>query len=177
MGMEPLARLSRRARYWLGARRHAADLAGELEDHRARLQAALEADGIPAPEAAVRSRRAMGNVTLAREDARHVWIAAALERIRADLRYGIRGLRREPSFTATALLTLTLGIFTTTTVFTIVDAEMWKPLPFRDPDRLVAVDPRKPGPSGGREARWPTMPPSGTPDAACSAVASPNRWR
>ena len=66
MGMDTISRLLRRVRYWFGARRHAADLAAELEDHRARLQAALEADGIPAGEAAARSRRAMGNVTLAR---------------------------------------------------------------------------------------------------------------
>jgi predicted permease len=143
--MENLTRLIRRARYWLGARRHAADLAAELEDHRARLQAALEADGLSPAEAIVRSRRAMGNVTLAREDARHVWIASLLERIWADVRYGTRALRREPSFAATALLTLTLGIFTTTTVFTIVDAELWKPLPFENSQDLVAVAAWKPG--------------------------------
>lgn len=151
MGMARLSRLLRRISYWLGARRHAADLAAELEDHRARLQAALEADGVPAAEARLRSRRAMGNVTLAREDARHVWIASTLERIWADIRYGTRALRREPSFAATALLTLTLGIFTTTTVFTIVDAELWKPLPFRDPEQLVAVRASRPGPNGETE--------------------------
>jgi putative ABC transport system permease protein len=151
MGMAPITRLIRRVRYWLGARRHAADLAAELEDHRIRLQAAIEADGVPRPEAIARSRRAMGNLTLAREDARHVWIASAIERVWADMRYGIRALRREPSFTATALLTLTLGIFTTTTVFTVVDAEVWKPLPFRDPGQLVAVAAAKPGPSGASE--------------------------
>jgi putative ABC transport system permease protein len=146
--MDTIARLLRRVRYWLGARRHAADLAAELEDHRARLQAAFEADGLARAEAAARSRRAMGNVTLAREDARHIWIASAIERIWADVRYGVRALRREPSFAATALLTLTLGIFTTTTVYTIVDAELWKPLPFRDPHQLIAVLGKKPGPTG-----------------------------
>ena len=151
MGMENLSRAVRRVRYWLGARRHAADLAAELEDHRARLQAALEADGLPAAEAAARSRRAMGNITLAREDARHVWIASAIERIWADVRSGARALRREPSFAATALLTLTLGIFTTTTVFSIVDAELWRPLPFPDPEQLIAVIARKPGPAATTE--------------------------
>lgn len=151
MGMAHVIRLVRRVRYWLGARRHAADLAAELEDHRARLQAALEADGVPAADARARSRRAMGNVTLAREDARHVWIASAVDRVWADVRYGGRALRREPSFAVTALLTLTLGIFTTTTVLTIVDAELWKPLPFRDPEQLVAAVGRKPGPTGVSE--------------------------
>jgi putative ABC transport system permease protein len=149
--MEMIARFVRRARYWVGARRHAADLAAELEDHRARTQAALEADGIPPAEAAARSRRAMGNVTLAREDARHVWIAALIERIWCDARYGARALRREPSFSVTALITLTLGIFTATTVFTIADAELWKPLPFSEPERLVHVQSHKPGPTGEGE--------------------------
>jgi predicted permease len=138
-------RLLRRTAFWLHGRRHAADLAAELEDHRARLQQAYEADGLPPVEAARRSRRAMGNMTLAREDARHVWIAGALERIWCDARYGVRALRREPAFAATALLTLTLGIATTTTVFTVVDSEQWKPLPFPDADRLVAVRAMKPG--------------------------------
>jgi len=54
-----------------------------------------------------------------------------------DAVYGARALRRETIFSATALLTLTLGIATTTTVFSVVDAELWKPLPFPDPDELV----------------------------------------
>src|SRR5687767_2277996 len=102
MGMEMIARLLRRARYWVGARQHAADLAAELEDHRARTQAALEADGIPSAEAAARSRRAMGNVALAREDARDIWIVTVIERVWRDMKYGVRGLRREPMFAVTA---------------------------------------------------------------------------
>ena len=102
-------------------------------------------------EAAARSRRAMGNVTLAREDARDVWIAAALERVWRDVKYGARGLRREPMFALTACLTLAAGMAIATTAFSVVDAELWKPLPFPEPDRLVAVYPRAPGPRGVTE--------------------------
>src|SRR5687767_14737081 len=98
MGMATIARFFRRLGFWLGARRRGVELAADPEYHRARTQAALEADGVPPAEAAVRSRRAMGNVTLAREDARHVWITALPERIWNDARYGRRALRREPSF-------------------------------------------------------------------------------
>ena len=73
------------------------------------------------------------------------------ERIRGDARYAARALRREPSFAATALVTLALGIFTATTVFTIADAELWKPLPFSEPEQLVHVQSRKPGPTGDGE--------------------------
>ena len=138
-------RILRRVAFWFDRRRQAADLAAELEHHRARTQSALEADGIPAGEAAVRSRRVMGNVTLAREDAREVWIAGWVERVWRDAIYGARALRREPVFAITALLTLTLGITTTTTVFSVVDAELWKPLPFPRPSQLVGVHPYGPG--------------------------------
>ena len=126
MGM----RLLRRLAFWIGAGRRGDDLAAEMEDHRARVQAALEADGMDPSEAAARSRRAMGNVTLAREDARDVWISAAAQRIWRDAVYAVRALRREPTFALTALVTLALGGVATITIFTIVDAELWKPLPF-----------------------------------------------
>jgi putative ABC transport system permease protein len=138
-------RVIRRFAYWASARRRAADLRQEIEDHRARTQAMLEADGVSPADAAARSRRAMGNMTLAREDARDVWIATGIERVWRDAIYGARALRREPAFALTALVTLTLGIAVTTTVFTIADSELWKPLPFPNPGNLVAVRARGPG--------------------------------
>src|SRR5262245_42057137 len=59
-----------------------------------------------------------------------------------DVRHGLRGLRREPTFTLTAMLTLALGVATTTTVFSVVDAELWKPLSFPDPEQLVSIHSR-----------------------------------
>ena len=149
--MGGLIRLSRRAAFWLRARRHAADLADEIEQHRARTQAALEAAGLTPAEAAARSRKAMGNVTLAREEAREVWIVGAVDRMWRHLKYGVRGLRREPAFALTACLTLAMGMAVATTAFSVVDAELWKPLPFPDPDRLVDVYLRAPGLHGDLE--------------------------
>src|SRR5213595_2463968 len=112
-----MVKLFRRAAFWLRARRHADDLAAELEDHRARTQAMLEADGSSPADAAARSRRAMGSLTLAREDARAVWITPALDALRRDTVYAARMLRREPGLALVAILTLSLGVATTTTVF------------------------------------------------------------
>jgi putative ABC transport system permease protein len=56
-----------------------------------------------------------------------------------DLRHGFRLLRRSPGFTVAALLTLTLGIGATSAVFSVVRTVMLEPLPYRDPDRIVAV--------------------------------------
>jgi len=130
---------------WLTSGRGADDLAAEIEDHRARIQAALEADGLSREEAAARSRRAMGNITLAREDAREVWILAQIERICRDAVYGVRALERERTFAIAAILTLALGCVTTVTVFSVVDAELWRPLPFPDARQLVATELGRPG--------------------------------
>ena len=149
--MTALTRLLRRAAFRLHAGRHAADLAAEIEHHRARTQAALEADGLAPADAAARSRRAMGNVTLAREDSRAVWTSGAIEGAWRDVKYGARGLRREPAFALTACLTLAMGMTMATTAFSVVDAELWKPLPFPEAERLVAVYPKSPGARGSME--------------------------
>ena len=56
-----------------------------------------------------------------------------------DLSYGARLLWKAPAFTAVALATLALGIGAITAIFSVVDAALLKPLPFRDPERLLAV--------------------------------------
>ena len=62
-----------------------------------------------------------------------------LEAIRRDTLYAIRTLSRSPGFTATATLTLALGIGATTAIFTVVHAVLLQPLGYHDPNRLVRV--------------------------------------
>ena len=139
-------KLLRRVRQLLGFGHHPDALAEELEQHRAMVQADLERGGLPPREAAAASRRVMGNATLALEHSRDVWVVGWADRLWRDVRIGFRSLRREPGFAFAAIATLTLGVTTTTTVFSVTDAELWRPLPYRQPHELVAVASRNPGP-------------------------------
>jgi predicted permease len=120
-------KLLRRLRYWLENSRRAADLAEEMEFHRAM----LARDGA-APSV-------MGNTTLAREDARGVWIWPWLESLWQDAAYGIRAMRREPAFTGTALLALGSAIGVNTTLFTVFNAFALQTWTVPDPGRVVTI--------------------------------------
>lgn len=135
----------RRVVDWVRGGQNAA-LMEELEAHRAFTQDELERAGLPPAQAEAESRRRMGNVTLAREDARDVWIVRWIDSLRRQLRFGMRGLRREPTFAATAILTLAFGSAAVTTVFSVADAELWRSLPYTDAEQLVVLRSEKPAP-------------------------------
>jgi len=79
-----------------------------------------------------------GGVEQTREaarDTRKLW----LDSIWQDLRFGLRGLRRNPGFTAAVVLTLGLGIGANSAIFSVVNGLMLRPLPVRDADRLTVL--------------------------------------
>jgi predicted permease len=95
--------------------------------------------GLAPDEARYAALRSFGNPTQLRDEARSSWSWNWLEKFLRDLRYGARTLTRAPGFTVTAILVMALGIGATTSLFTIVRSVLLKPLPFRDPDKLVMV--------------------------------------
>jgi predicted permease len=73
------------------------------------------------------------------EEARATWIARWMGDLAQDLRYAFRGMRRDAGFTAFTVLIAGLGIGASSTVFSVVNALLLRPLPFRDPGRLVYI--------------------------------------
>jgi predicted permease len=131
--------LLRRLRARVRHRRFDDDIQEELRVHAELTRESLEARGVPPEEARAAARRALGNATLAREDARRVWIAPWLESVVQDARYGVRTLARQPLHSITAIAVLVLAIGMNTSLFTLLKATSFAPWPASEPGRIVRV--------------------------------------
>lgn len=120
-------------------KQEAAQLNAELEFHLEQQIAENVRRGMAPEEARLAALRLFGNPTLLREEARAFWSWNWIESLWRDLRYGTRTLFRTPGFSLTAILVMALGIGATTSLFTIVRSVLLRPLPFREPDKLVML--------------------------------------
>ncbi|MEB3323681.1 MAG: ABC transporter permease, partial [Synechococcaceae cyanobacterium] len=105
----------------------------------------LQERGMAQEQARRQAQRKFGSALRNKERTREAWGIGLIEDLKADARYTFRGLRRNPAFAIVAILTLALGIGGTTAIFGVLNGVVFRPLPFTEPERLVAVHHTMPG--------------------------------
>lgn len=124
---------------WWQIKKRNADVDRELESDLDLEEEEQRERGVPGEEARHAALRAFGNPALIREQTSAVWSWSAVEDLLRDLRISVRTLLRSPGFSILAVLVMALCIGATTSLFTVVRSILLRPLPFRDPDRLVMI--------------------------------------
>jgi predicted permease len=143
--MSVMSRIRTALRSWLRPDVLDAEVAEELRFHLEREADANLKAGMAPDEARRAAHVAIGNISAVREASRAGRSGALLHQAARDLRLGMRLARKAPGFAASAALVVALGVGTTTAIFSVVYGVMLRPLPYEEPERLVALWSRVPG--------------------------------
>src|SRR5688572_7769396 len=128
-----------RMRALVQKRNVARDVDDELAFHIDMETERLIASGVARPDARARAMREFGDPTRVREECLDERGVRPLEDFSQDLRIGARMLRRSPGVTAVSVITLAVGIAAATTIFSVIDGVLLKPLPYADAGRIVTL--------------------------------------
>jgi len=137
--MRAVRRFFKRLSSWARTRQDEERLRPEIEEHLALLTAENLRSGLSAGEARRQAMLKFGAVEAISEDYRDRKGLPFMETLLQDTRFAVRRLRKSPSFTVTAILTLALGIGATTSIFTLVHAVLLKSLPVANPAELYRL--------------------------------------
>ena len=140
-----LRRLFHRSASFVTRRRDERRLREEIDEHLAQQTDENVRAGMSLEEARRQAVLKFGGVEFVKESYRDLQRLSFLGHLFYDARYAARTLRRNPGFTAAAMLTLALGIGANTAIFSVLHGVLLKPLPLDDPERLVAVWHSAPG--------------------------------
>ncbi|MGO4881477.1 MAG: ADOP family duplicated permease [Bryobacteraceae bacterium] len=127
------------------------DLEEEIAFHLAMRERKQQNLGFNSDEARHAARRRFGNATLLKEDTREMRTFTLLETLWQDMCFAARTLRKSPAFLAVVVLSLALGIGANSTIFSVLNALMYRPLPYPQPDRLMAIFETEAGRPNGQE--------------------------
>lgn len=135
----------------------------EIAFHVAHRAEQLRAAGMSGEEAYAEAVRRFGDVAWVRDECvdvdhgelRRDRVTSFFDHLRGDVRFALRSLRRAPGLTAVALTTLVVGIASVTAIFSVVYAYAFRPLPYHDANRIVAIEERRPG---GPVGNWTISP-------------------
>jgi predicted permease len=137
--------MSRVMTWWrqiVGRARTDRELAHEIQAHIAERVDDLVERGMSSDEARRTALQEFGNPVRCLEESRSVWLIPWLVNFGQDVRYVLRTIRRQPIFSASVVLILTLGIGLVTALFTVFSATVLRPWPVPDPSSIVVITPR-----------------------------------